>query len=207
MAINKVEYGSDVLIDLTADTVDETSLLKGATAHDMKGEPIIGTLDIDDVVRFKNTETDACYIPDLPLVPFVNDMLRGMFVDEKSGVKIKKITLNTDEDIITNNYAVEHNLGVIPNFVYIYCDKKADEIKEISNIPSALFSYMGFENEKIHMYSYFRRSSDVNSTSLSTDISTNGPFSEVNENIFKTKSVGSYYSTKLTYTIVIGYIP
>lgn len=98
-------------------------------------------------------------------------------------------------------------MGVIPNFVYIYCDKTADEIKEISNIPSALFSYMGFENEKIHMYSYFRRSSDVTSTSLSTDISTNGPFSEVNENIFKTKSVGGYYSTKLTYTIVIGYIP
>ena len=83
MAINRVEYGSDVLIDLTADTVDETSLLKGATAHDMKGEPIVGTLDIDDVVRFEVIDREACYVPDLPLVPFANDMLRGILVDNK----------------------------------------------------------------------------------------------------------------------------
>ena len=120
MAINKVEYGSDVLIDLTADTVDETSLLKGATAHDMKGEPITGTLDIDDVVRFKNTETDACYIPDLPLVPFANDMLRGMLVGESTNVKYETGKFVHDSaSIMCSQRAIYHNLQEVPNFVYV----------------------------------------------------------------------------------------
>ena len=120
MAINKVEYGSDVLIDLTADTVDETSLLKGATAHDMKGEPIIGTLDIDDVIRFKNTETDACYIPNLPLVPFANDMLRGMLVGESANVKYETGKFIHDSaSIMCSQRAIYHNLQEVPNFVYV----------------------------------------------------------------------------------------
>ena len=120
MAINKVEYGSDVLIDLTTDTVDETSLLKGATAHDMKGEPIIGTLDIDDVVRFKNTETDACYIPNLPLVPFANDMLRGMLVSESTNVKYETGKFVHDSaSIMCSQRAIYHNLQEVPNFVYV----------------------------------------------------------------------------------------
>ena len=120
MAINKVEYGSDVLIDLTADTVDETSLFNGATPHDMKGEPIIGTLDIDDVVRFKNTETDACYIPNLPLVPFVNDMLRGMLVGESTNVKYETGKFVHDSaSIMCSQRAIYHNLQEVPNFVYV----------------------------------------------------------------------------------------
>ena len=120
MAINKVEYGSDVLIDLTADTVDETSLFNGATPHDMKGEPITATLDIDDVVRFKNTETDACYIPNLPLVPFVNDMLRGMLVGESTNVKYETGKFIHDSaSIMCSQRAIYHNLQEVPNFVYV----------------------------------------------------------------------------------------
>lgn len=37
----------DVLIDLTADTVDAAHLLAGATAHDMSGAPITGTCTFD----------------------------------------------------------------------------------------------------------------------------------------------------------------
>ena len=35
MAYNKVVYGAQVLIDLTADTVDPEHLLAGKTAHDL----------------------------------------------------------------------------------------------------------------------------------------------------------------------------
>lgn len=47
MARNKVVYGSEVLIDLTADTVTKETLLKGSTAHDKSGEIITGTCDYD----------------------------------------------------------------------------------------------------------------------------------------------------------------
>lgn len=47
MAVSKVVYGGDVLIDLTADTVTKEKLLKGITAHGADGEPITGTCDYD----------------------------------------------------------------------------------------------------------------------------------------------------------------
>ena len=41
--INKVVYGGKTLIDLTADTVTASKILKGATAHDKSGAAIVGT--------------------------------------------------------------------------------------------------------------------------------------------------------------------
>lgn len=45
MAVNKVEYGAEVLIDLTGDTVSEKTLIAGTTAHAANGEKITGTFD------------------------------------------------------------------------------------------------------------------------------------------------------------------
>lgn len=47
MANNKIVYGSEVLIDLTADTVTADKLAKGITAHNMAGEVIEGTNTFD----------------------------------------------------------------------------------------------------------------------------------------------------------------
>lgn len=47
MAINKVIYGGNVLLDLTPDTVDAEHLLSGITAHDKSGDPIEGTCTFD----------------------------------------------------------------------------------------------------------------------------------------------------------------
>lgn len=47
MAINKVIYGGDVLIDLTGDTVTADKLAKGVTAHDASGATITGTNTYD----------------------------------------------------------------------------------------------------------------------------------------------------------------
>ena len=44
MAINKVVYGSNTLIDLTADTVTAGTLIKGTTAHSAAGNGLTGTL-------------------------------------------------------------------------------------------------------------------------------------------------------------------
>lgn len=47
MAISKVVYGSETLIDLTADTVEPSKLLKGTTAHGADGEKVTGTCEFD----------------------------------------------------------------------------------------------------------------------------------------------------------------
>lgn len=43
MAINKVIYGEETLVDLTNDTVTPESLEEGYTAHAANGEIIVGT--------------------------------------------------------------------------------------------------------------------------------------------------------------------
>lgn len=47
MAINKVIYGGKTLVDLTTDSVIESKLLVGETAHDKSGEIITGTCPFD----------------------------------------------------------------------------------------------------------------------------------------------------------------
>ncbi len=49
MAFNKIIFGGETLIDLTADTITKEALKKGVTAHDKSGEAITGTstLDVD----------------------------------------------------------------------------------------------------------------------------------------------------------------
>ena len=47
MAVNKVIYGGNTLIDLTADTVTEDKILSGYTAHDKSGALITGTNTFD----------------------------------------------------------------------------------------------------------------------------------------------------------------
>ena len=45
--INKVIYGNRTLIDLTGDTVEESKVLSGYTAHDKSGAPITGSCAFD----------------------------------------------------------------------------------------------------------------------------------------------------------------
>ena len=47
MAISKVIYGGNTLIDLTADTVTADKLLKGTKAHGANGELVTGTCEYD----------------------------------------------------------------------------------------------------------------------------------------------------------------
>lgn len=47
MAISKVVYGGNTLMDLTGDSVTADKLLKGTTAHGKDGEPVVGTCEFD----------------------------------------------------------------------------------------------------------------------------------------------------------------
>lgn len=44
MAVNKVVYGGETIVDLTADTVSADTLAEGVTAHDKSGNVITGTI-------------------------------------------------------------------------------------------------------------------------------------------------------------------
>ena len=44
MAVNKVIFGNQVLVDLTGDTVAANGLMSGMTAHDRSGAAIVGTV-------------------------------------------------------------------------------------------------------------------------------------------------------------------
>jgi hypothetical protein len=58
MAINKVIYGGNILLDLTGDTVTADQLKSGVTAHDKSGEVITGTCT-HDVDSTDATVTEA----------------------------------------------------------------------------------------------------------------------------------------------------
>ena len=45
MAVNKVIYGTTVLVDLTQDTVDAAHLAKNYIAHDRSGAQVVGTME------------------------------------------------------------------------------------------------------------------------------------------------------------------
>lgn len=47
MGYNKFVYGGEVKFDLTGDTVTKDKILKGFTAHDKAGEPIVGECEFD----------------------------------------------------------------------------------------------------------------------------------------------------------------
>lgn len=59
MAINKVEYGGNTLIDLTSDSVTPENLLSGVTAHDASGKKITGTFDSDKYLEKTGDASDT----------------------------------------------------------------------------------------------------------------------------------------------------
>lgn len=60
MAISKVVYGGNTLIDLTADTISADVLKKGFTAHGADGEAITGTCEHDS-----NTQDDTAAVSEI----------------------------------------------------------------------------------------------------------------------------------------------
>lgn len=54
MAINKIVYGNQTLIDLTSDTVSADTLLSGVTAHDKSGSVITGACTYDSDTQDAN---------------------------------------------------------------------------------------------------------------------------------------------------------
>lgn len=61
MAISKVIYGENILIDLTNDTVTSDTLAAGITAHNSAGESVVGTvtmLSVDEIAQLAAQKVD-----------------------------------------------------------------------------------------------------------------------------------------------------
>lgn len=120
MAVNKVVLGEDTLIDLTADTVSADKLSKGVTAHDMAGEPIVGTMEAGGGTNYTFTdgltETDGTVSLDLfskRLKPYNNSVGIGSF---------KQANNPTFQNTGYNNLVVGISDGNYSTYPMFQCD-------------------------------------------------------------------------------------
>ena len=120
MAVNKVVLGEDTLIDLTADTVSADKLSKGVTAHDMAGEPIVGTMEAGGGKEYTFTdgltETDGTVSLDLygkNLKPYNNSVGIGSF---------KQANNPTFHNTGYNNLVVGKSEGNYSTYPMFQCD-------------------------------------------------------------------------------------
>lgn len=71
MAVNKVIYGGNTVIDLTGDTVTSDNLVEGVVAHDKSGASITGTNP------YEKTTTDAEVTSQADLIAQIQTALEG----------------------------------------------------------------------------------------------------------------------------------
>ena len=97
MAVNKVEYGGNTLIDLTEDSVTPQTLILGATAHNRAGEKIDGEFDPS---IFQLKEDDGLDTDDQTVVGAIN------------GLNADFINLNLDVSTLMVWYNKEHYVNL-----------------------------------------------------------------------------------------------
>lgn len=68
MAVNKVVYGGETVIDLTGDTVTADSLVTGTKAHDKSGASIVGTNPYEKAATDEEVATQADLISQITTV-------------------------------------------------------------------------------------------------------------------------------------------
>lgn len=104
MSFNKVIYGGRTLIDLTADTVTEDSLLEGYTAHKADGSVITGkfkggseTEEIDRILTSGLTDGYKYFLDDGTIIS--NDSVNGLKLTKTFSNDFKTCTaVLTNED-------------------------------------------------------------------------------------------------------------
>ena len=82
MAISKVVYDGNTLIDLTNDSVDASSLSKGTTAHNAAGEQIVGTFEQVQSDWSQNDETAVDYVKNRPF--YTKNPVETVLVEERT---------------------------------------------------------------------------------------------------------------------------
>ena len=102
MGVNKVIYNDKVLIDLTSDTVDASSLLKDKTAHGKNGAKITGTL----VMKWGSINGTISDQTDL------NSILVNKATKSELNSKVSKTEMNTALNAKADKTAVQDSLNL-----------------------------------------------------------------------------------------------
>lgn len=91
MAVNKVVYDGETLVDLTRDNVSESTLLSGATAHNAAGEAIVGTVIVP--TKVSQLENDSGFVK-------TSDQIFTNLSNSISGKSSVKFVIWTSADMI-----------------------------------------------------------------------------------------------------------
>lgn len=109
MAISKVVYDGNTLIDLTSDSVNASNLSKGTTAHNAAGEKIVGTFEQVQSDWNQNDETAVDYVKNRPsTMPNPNSLtftgaVTGIY-DGSEPLSVNIPSGETDDDMIDALY-------------------------------------------------------------------------------------------------------
>ena len=82
MAISKVVYDGNTLIDLTSDSVNASNLSKGTTAHNAAGEQIVGTFEQAQSDWNQNDENAVDYVKNRPF--YTKNPVETVFFEEST---------------------------------------------------------------------------------------------------------------------------
>lgn len=88
MAVNKVVYGNNTLIDLTSDDVTAEKLITGTKAHDKSGSPITGTNP------YEKAATDAEVSTQADLIAQIATALEGKAAGGGSGGSVETCNIS-----------------------------------------------------------------------------------------------------------------
>lgn len=96
MAINKVVYGDQTLIDLTGDTVEASNLLEGETAHTRSGSPVTGTAKQGHIIK----DADGTEMTQRPAIKFADADVSDDSTNQQTVVEVMHdpITRQSFED-------------------------------------------------------------------------------------------------------------
>lgn len=149
MAINKVIYGGNALIDLTGDDVTAASLYEGVKAHDKSGAQITGTnpynaANVDPAVTSalaalteKGVDTTGAGLADIAgLVAAI----------ESGGGSIVSGELIFAEDN-TEDVEITHDLGAIPKAAAIFRVAIPNTLIDVAGTNDLVFSYAAVVDE------------------------------------------------------------
>ena len=151
MAVNKVEYGDTVLLDLTNDTVSGDTLLKGVTAHNASGEVVEGVVDLGNY--YTKEETDA-------LIPDTSGLATEQFVIQQvSGIDMSPYAYK-DQIPSLDGYATEYfvNNSIQQNKPDLSDYAKKSEIPSVAGLATETYVTASINAAKPDLSSYAKKS-------------------------------------------------
>ena len=119
MAVNKVNFGDNTLIDLTNDTVDEEAVLEGETFHSKSGEQKTGKVVVpkekeikwEDFLALPDEEKNngtTYYITDYPGLVFNAEMIKYGNSNVKEALDKNVSDISTLNSTISNKNSLKY---------------------------------------------------------------------------------------------------